>query len=116
MPWPNGVVALAGYLCRMRIQSGRIRGLGGDARDRRRASGYGATRAEHDQRHGRLRYPGGEQVIEVGPDARVVGLVEGDRTLLVPGAAVTIRATQAADGGLTALSVSAERNRVNPLP
>ena len=55
----------------------------------------------------RLRYPGGEQRIEVGPEVRVVGLVPGDRSLLVPGAAVTVRATRAADGSLTAASVQA---------
>ena len=63
-----------------------------------------------------LRYPGGEQVIEVAPDVRVVGLLPGDRSLLVPGAAVTVRATQGDDDRLTAVSVQAERNGVKPLP
>ena len=51
----------------------------------------------------KLRYPGGEQAIEVGPGIRVVGMVPGDRSLLVPGAAVTVRASRAADGALTAV-------------
>jgi hypothetical protein len=63
-----------------------------------------------------LRYAGGEQTIEVGPDVRVVGLIPGDRALLVPGAAVTVRASRAADGTLTAVSLQAEKNGVKPLP
>ena len=64
----------------------------------------------------RLRYPGGEQVIEVGPGIRVVGMIPGDRTLLVPGAAVTVRAAKGTDGALTAVSVQAEKDGVKPLP
>ncbi len=63
-----------------------------------------------------LRYPGGEQEIEVAPDVRVVGMLPGDRSLLVPGAAVTVRAMQGADDRLTAVSVQAEKNGVKPLP
>ena len=69
-----------------------------------------------DGRTLRLRYPGGEQQIEVAPDVRVVGLLPGDRSLLVPGAAVTVRATQGDDDRLTAVSVQAEKNGVKPLP
>jgi len=69
-----------------------------------------------DGRTLRLRYPGGEQAIEVGPDVRVVELVPGDRSLLVPGAAVTVRAMRAGDDRLTAVSVQAERDGVKPLP
>jgi hypothetical protein len=63
-----------------------------------------------------MRYPGGEQRIEVGPDVRVVGLVPGDASLLKPGIAVTIRATKAPDGSITAIAVQAERDGVKPLP
>ncbi len=63
-----------------------------------------------------LRYPGGEQTVEVGPDVRVVGLVPGDRNLLVPGAAVTVRAVPGPGGSLTAVSVQAEKDGVKPLP
>ncbi len=63
-----------------------------------------------------LRYAGGEQSIEVGPGVRVVGLVPGDRSLLVPGAAVTVRAIPGAGDALTAVSVQAEKDGVKPLP
>ena len=69
-----------------------------------------------DGRTLRLRYPGGEQEIEVAPDVRVVGMLPGGRSLLVPGAAVTVRAMQGANDSLTAISVQAERNGVKPLP
>jgi hypothetical protein len=64
----------------------------------------------------KVKYAGGEQTIEVAPDVRVVALVPGDRSLLKPGAAVTIRAARAADGSLTALSIQAEKDGVKPLP
>jgi hypothetical protein len=62
-----------------------------------------------------LKYPGGEQQIEVGPEARIVALVPGDRSLLKPGAAVVVRAVKAEDGKLTARSVQAEKDGVKPL-
>jgi hypothetical protein len=62
-----------------------------------------------------LRYPGGEQSIDVAPDVRVVELIVGDRSLLVPGAAVTVRATRASET-LTAVSIQAEKDGVKPLP
>ena len=64
----------------------------------------------------KLRYPGGEQTIEVGPGVRVVGMVPGDRSLLAPGAAVTVRAMRAPDGAMTAVSIQAEKDGVKPLP
>ncbi len=69
-----------------------------------------------DARTLRLRYPGGEQEIEVGPDVRVVGLLPGDRSLLAPGVAVTVRALRADDDRLTAVSIQAEKDGVKPLP
>ncbi len=62
-----------------------------------------------------LKYQGGEQKIEVGPEARIVALIPGDRSLLKPGAAVVVRAVKAADGKLTARSVQAEKDGVKPL-
>ena len=62
-----------------------------------------------------LKYQGGEQAIEVGPDARIVGLIPGDRSLLKPGAAVLVLAVKAEDGKLTARSVQAEKDGVKPL-
>ena len=71
--------------------------------------------AAADGRSLHLRYKGGEQTILVGPGVRVVELIPGDRSLLVPGAAVTIRATRAGDA-LTAVSLQAEKDGVKPLP
>ncbi len=62
-----------------------------------------------------LKYQGGEQTIEVGPDARIVALIPGDRSLLKPGAAVLVFAVKAEDGKLTARSVQAEKDGVKPL-
>ena len=63
-----------------------------------------------------LKYAGGEQAIEVSPTTRVVLLVPGDKTLLKQGAAVTVSATKAVDGTLTARFVQAEKDGVKPLP
>jgi hypothetical protein len=63
-----------------------------------------------------LRYSGGEQTIEVGPGVRVVELVQGDRSLLVPGAHVTVRGTAGPGGAVTAAAIQAEKNGVEPLP
>ena len=75
----------------------------------------GVVRQE-DGRVLHLQYPGGEQAVEVGPDVRVVGLIAGDRALLVPGAAVTVRAIVREDGTHTAVSIQAEKDGVKPLP
>lgn len=63
----------------------------------------------------RLTYKGGEQDIEVGPDARIVAIIPGDRALLKPGAAVSVFASKAADGSLVARGVQAEKDGVKPL-
>jgi hypothetical protein len=63
-----------------------------------------------------LRYDGGEQTIEVGPGVRVVELVQGDRSLLVPGAHVTVRGTAGPGDAVTAVSIQAEKSGVEPLP
>lgn len=62
-----------------------------------------------------LKYPGGEQQIEVGPDARIVTFIPGDRGLLKPGAAVSVFVTRAPDGKLTARFIQAEKDGVKPL-
>jgi hypothetical protein len=62
-----------------------------------------------------LKYPSGEQQIEVGPDARIVLFIDGDRSLLKPGATVVVQALKSADGGLVARSVQAEKNGIKPL-
>lgn len=63
----------------------------------------------------RLAYKGGEQDIEVGPEARIVAIVPGDRSLLKPGAAVSVFVDRADDGSLRARAVQAERDGVKPL-
>ena len=61
----------------------------------------------------RVRYPGGEQVIVVPPGAPVVSLRPGDRSLLVPGGAVTVT-VQEVGGQPTATRISAGRNGFAP--
>ena len=63
----------------------------------------------------RLTYKGGEQDIEVGPEARIVAIVPGDRALLKPGTAVSVFVTKGADGSLSARAVQAEKDGVKPL-
>ncbi|WEK50422.1 MAG: hypothetical protein P0Y66_22770 [Candidatus Kaistia colombiensis] len=63
----------------------------------------------------RLTYKGGEQDIDVGPEARIVAIIPGDRSLLKPGAAVSVFVTKAADGSLSARGVQAEKDGVKPL-
>ena len=63
----------------------------------------------------RVRYPGGEQVLEVAPDVRVVEVLLADRSLLVPGAAVTVRAVRSGTL-LTAVAVQAEKDGIKPPP
>jgi hypothetical protein len=62
-----------------------------------------------------LNYNGGTQEIDVGPDARIVTFIAGDRSLLKPGATVVVSAIKAPDGGLTARSIQAEKDGVMPL-
>ena len=63
----------------------------------------------------RLTYKGGEQDIEVGPEARIVAIIPGDRSLLKPGAAVSLFVAKGADGSLTARAIQAEKDGVKPL-
>jgi hypothetical protein len=68
-----------------------------------------------DGRGIKLRYPGGEQEIDVAADVRVVEILPGDLSLLKPGAAVSVFATKASDGSLSARGVQAEKDGVKPL-
>lgn len=63
----------------------------------------------------KLQYKGGEQDIEVGPDARIVEIIPGDKSLLVPGAAVSVFVNKQGDGSLTARGIQAEKDGVLPL-
>jgi hypothetical protein len=53
-----------------------------------------------------LKYKGGEIKVVVPPDAPVVQRVVGDSSLLKPGAVVSMQATGAADGALSASQVT----------
>jgi hypothetical protein len=59
-------------------------------------------------------YKGGESRYTVGPDVPVLAYVPGDRTLLKPGAAVTMIATKTPDGSLAATRVTAEKDGIKP--
>lgn len=71
------------------------------------------TAASPDGRRLRLRYKDGEQTIVVPPEAPVVSLRPGDRSLLVAGGGVSLTA-QAVQGVPTALRISAGRNGFAP--
>ena len=62
----------------------------------------------------KLKYQGGENEIEVPPEAPIVTLAPGDRSILQPGTAVFIPATKAADGTLAASRVIAGKDGVQP--
>jgi hypothetical protein len=53
-----------------------------------------------------LKYKGGEIKVLVPPDATVVKRILGDRSLLRPGAEVSLQAPQAADGSRTATQIT----------
>jgi len=53
-----------------------------------------------------LKYKGGEIKVLVPPDAAIAKRVLGDRSLLRPGAEVSVQASQAADGARTATQIT----------
>ncbi|WP_034299299.1 DUF5666 domain-containing protein [Herbaspirillum sp. RV1423] len=61
-----------------------------------------------------LKYKGGEKKIVVPEDVPIVSIEAGERSLLVVGAKVVLRARKNADGSLTAVSVSVGKNGVTP--
>jgi hypothetical protein len=71
------------------------------------ASGMGAVTLT-------VHYKDGDQTIEVAPDTPVVTIIPGDRTLLKPGATVSVVAVQK-DSGLTATILTAEKDGVKPI-
>jgi hypothetical protein len=60
-----------------------------------------------------IKYKDGDQMIDVAPDTPIVMLVGGDRSLLKPGATVSIVAAQK-DGTLIATNLTAEKDGVKP--
>jgi hypothetical protein len=61
-----------------------------------------------------VHYKEGDQMIEVAPDTPVVTIIPGDRTLLKPGATVSVVAAQK-DSGLIATILTAEKDGVKPI-
>ena len=61
-----------------------------------------------------VHYKDGDQMIEVAPETPVVTIIPGDRTLLKPGATVSVVAVQK-DSGLTATILTAEKDGVKPI-
>ena len=62
----------------------------------------------------KVSYKGGEAEVIVGPDTPIVTYVEGDASLLKPGATIICVAQKGADGSLTARRVTAEKDGVKP--
>ncbi|MBP0600230.1 hypothetical protein J8I26_19125 [Herbaspirillum sp. LeCh32-8] len=61
-----------------------------------------------------LKYKGGEKKIVVPEDVPIVNIEAGERSMLVAGAKVVVRARKGADGSMTAVSVSVGKNGVTP--
>ncbi len=61
-----------------------------------------------------VNYKGGQKKIVIPDDVPIVNLVPGDRSLLKPGVKIVLQAQPAADGSLSALSISAGENGVTP--
>jgi len=60
-----------------------------------------------------IHYKEGEQRIEVAPGTPIIVLVPGDRSLIKPGATVSLAAAQK-DTGMVATSLTAEKDGVKP--
>jgi RNase P/RNase MRP subunit p29 len=61
-----------------------------------------------------LKYKGGEKKIVVPEDVPIVNIEAGDRSMLVAGAKVVLRARKNPDGSMTALSVNVGKNGITP--
>ena len=61
-----------------------------------------------------VNYKGGQKTIVIPDDVPIVNLVPGDRSLLKPGVKIIVQAQPAADGSLSALSISAGKDGVTP--
>ncbi|QNB07943.1 hypothetical protein G5S34_15025 [Herbaspirillum frisingense] len=61
-----------------------------------------------------LKYKDGEKKIVVPDDVPIVNIEAGERSMLVAGAKVVVRARKNPDGSLTAASVSVGRNGITP--
>ena len=72
------------------------------------------TAAASDGKVLKVTYKGTTSEYEVGPECPVFGYVQGDASLLKPGAAVFIVASKKPDGSLTAARVTAEKDGIKP--
>jgi hypothetical protein len=72
------------------------------------------TAATANGRTMRLKYATGEVEVDVTPKTVVVGLTAGDRSLLVPGAAVFVLAVPQDAGGPSAVAIVVETKGVKP--
>jgi hypothetical protein len=61
-----------------------------------------------------VRYAGGEQRILVPEDVPIVTFAPGERAMLVPGAQVIVSGSRAADGAVTAASVTVGKDGMVP--
>jgi hypothetical protein len=61
-----------------------------------------------------VHYKDGDQMIEVAPDTPIVTIIPADRTLLKPGAAISVVAVQKGSG-LAATILTAEKDGVKPI-
>jgi RNase P/RNase MRP subunit p29 len=61
-----------------------------------------------------VNYKGGEKKILVPEDVPIVNIEAGDRSMLVAGAKVVLRASKNPDGSMTAQSVNVGKNGVTP--
>lgn len=77
----------------------------------------GAVSGMAKSHHGRtltITYKGGTQEITVDPKTPIVALVEGDKSLLKPGAAIVLFGVSGPDNAVIARAITAEKNGVKP--
>lgn len=61
-----------------------------------------------------VNYKGGQKTIVIPDDVPIVNLTPGDRSLLAPGVKIVLQAQAAADGSLSAVSISAGEHGLTP--
>ena len=63
-----------------------------------------------------VQYKGGEKQVTIPAGLPIMLLEPGDRSMLVPGAHLTVTATRSDDGGMTSASITAGKNGTVPPP